>query len=35
MSVDARSHIRNEWGVTLEAPDGCRPVLCRRGWSNR
>ncbi|OBQ53361.1 glyoxalase [Streptomyces sp. H-KF8] len=25
----------NEWGVTLEDPDGYRLVLCRRGWSNR
>ncbi|MEU6015365.1 VOC family protein [Streptomyces sp. NPDC047515] len=24
----------NEWGVTIEDPDGYRPVLCRRGWSN-
>ncbi|MGW5211740.1 VOC family protein [Streptomyces sp. NPDC004051] len=25
----------NEWGVTVEDPDGYRLVLCRRGWSNR
>ncbi|MGW1349513.1 VOC family protein [Streptomyces sp. NPDC002409] len=24
----------NEWGVTVEDPDGYRLVLCRRGWSN-
>ncbi|MCD9590848.1 VOC family protein [Streptomyces sp. 8ZJF_21] len=24
----------NEWGVTIEDPDGYRLVLCRRGWSN-
>ncbi|MET7382325.1 VOC family protein [Streptomyces sp. NPDC005526] len=24
----------NEWGVTVEDPDGYRPVLCRRSWSN-
>ncbi len=23
----------NEWGVTVEDPDGYRLVLCRRGWS--
>ncbi|WLQ34814.1 VOC family protein [Streptomyces castrisilvae] len=22
----------NEWGVTVEDPDGYRVVLCRRGW---
>ncbi|PKV84437.1 VOC family protein [Streptomyces sp. TLI_146] len=24
----------NEWGVTIEDPDGYRLVLCIRGWSN-
>lgn len=24
----------NEWGVTIEDPDGYRLVLCRRAWSN-
>ncbi|MEU5380255.1 MULTISPECIES: VOC family protein [unclassified Streptomyces] len=24
----------NEWGVTIEDPDGYRLVLCRRSWSN-
>lgn len=24
----------NEWGVTVEDPDGYRLVLCSRGWSN-
>ncbi|MFE7776938.1 VOC family protein [Streptomyces sp. NPDC057445] len=24
----------NEWGVTVEDPDGYRLVLCVRGWSN-
>ncbi|MFE0172007.1 VOC family protein [Streptomyces sp. NPDC059002] len=24
----------NEWGVTIEDPDGYRLVLSRRGWSN-
>ncbi|MCQ8827724.1 VOC family protein [Streptomyces malaysiensis] len=24
----------NEWGVTIEDPDGYRLVLCRRDWSN-
>ncbi|MGW8374985.1 VOC family protein [Streptomyces sp. ODS28] len=24
----------NEWGTTVEDPDGYRLVLCRRGWSN-
>jgi catechol 2,3-dioxygenase-like lactoylglutathione lyase family enzyme len=24
----------NEWGVTVEDPDGYRLVLCERGWSN-
>ncbi|MEU1071640.1 MULTISPECIES: VOC family protein [unclassified Streptomyces] len=24
----------NEWGVTIEDPDGYRLVLCKRGWSN-
>jgi catechol 2,3-dioxygenase-like lactoylglutathione lyase family enzyme len=24
----------NEWGVTVEDPDGYRLVLCRRTWSN-
>ncbi|WP_406194724.1 VOC family protein [Streptomyces sp. NBC_01017] len=24
----------NEWGITVEDPDGYRLVLCRRGWSN-
>ncbi|MER7171908.1 VOC family protein [Streptomyces mesophilus] len=24
----------NEWGVTLEDPDGYRLVLCTRAWSN-
>jgi hypothetical protein len=24
----------NEWGVTVEDSDGCRLVLCVRGWSN-
>ncbi|QKW05327.1 VOC family protein [Streptomyces sp. NA04227] len=24
----------NEWGVTVEDPDGYRLVLCRRGWHN-
>ncbi|MFJ1546691.1 VOC family protein [Streptomyces sp. NPDC088246] len=24
----------NEWGVTVEDPDGCRLVLCRRTWAN-
>ena len=24
----------NEWGVTVEDPDGYRLVLCTRGWSN-
>ncbi|MEH0551358.1 VOC family protein [Streptomyces sp. B21-101] len=24
----------NEWGVTVEDPDGYQLVLCRRGWSN-
>ncbi|MFD4855890.1 VOC family protein [Streptomyces atratus] len=24
----------NEWGVTVEDPDGYRLVLCRRSWSN-
>jgi catechol 2,3-dioxygenase-like lactoylglutathione lyase family enzyme len=24
----------NEWGVTVEDPDGYRLVLCRRAWSN-
>ncbi|MER6999000.1 VOC family protein [Streptomyces sp. NPDC000410] len=24
----------NEWGVTVEDPDGYRLVLCARGWSN-
>jgi catechol 2,3-dioxygenase-like lactoylglutathione lyase family enzyme len=24
----------NEWGVTVEDPDGYRLVLCQRGWSN-
>lgn len=26
--------VPNEWLVTIEAPDGYRLVLCRRGWSN-
>ncbi|TRV74678.1 VOC family protein [Streptomyces sp. 130] len=25
----------NEWGVTVEDPDGYRLVLCRRGWRPR
>ncbi|MFJ3669787.1 VOC family protein [Streptomyces sp. NPDC090106] len=25
----------NEWGVTVEDPDGYRLVLCERAWSNR
>ncbi|GAB2742990.1 VOC family protein [Kitasatospora kifunensis] len=24
----------NEWGATVEDPDGYRLVLCSRGWSN-
>ncbi|MFE9259158.1 VOC family protein [Streptomyces sp. NPDC006879] len=24
----------NEWGVTIEDPDGYRLVLCTRGWSH-
>ena len=24
----------NEWGVTIEDPDGYRLVLCERAWSN-
>lgn len=24
----------NEWGVTIEDPDGYRLVLCTRGWAN-
>ncbi|MFF1380019.1 VOC family protein [Streptomyces sp. NPDC058308] len=24
----------NEWGVTVEDPDGYRLVLCKRAWSN-
>ncbi|NBM14949.1 VOC family protein [Streptomyces sp. GC420] len=24
----------NQWGVTVQDPDGYRLVLCRRGWSN-
>ncbi|MCC4316729.1 VOC family protein [Streptomyces malaysiensis] len=32
--VTAPNPYWNEWGVTIEDPDGYRLVLCRRGWSN-
>lgn len=32
--VDSPNPYWNEWGVTVEDPDGYRLVLCRRGWSN-
>lgn len=32
--VESPNPYWNEWGVTVEDPDGYRLVLCRRGWSN-
>ncbi|MGV9559365.1 VOC family protein [Streptomyces sp. NPDC003522] len=32
--VESPNPYGNEWGVTLEDPDGYRLVPCRRGWSN-
>lgn len=32
--VKARNPYWDEWGVTVEDPDGYRLVLCRRGWAN-
>lgn len=32
--VPARNPYWDEWGVTVEDPDGYRLVLCTRGWSN-
>lgn len=32
--VSSRNPYWEEWGVTVEDPDGYRLVLCRRGWSN-
>ncbi|WP_030245928.1 MULTISPECIES: VOC family protein [unclassified Streptomyces] len=32
--VESPNPYWNEWGVTIEDPDGYRLVLCRRGWSN-
>ncbi|MET7685365.1 VOC family protein [Streptomyces sp. NPDC005423] len=32
--VSAPNPYWNEWGVTVEDPDGYRLVLCTRSWSN-
>lgn len=32
--VASRNPYWDEWGVTIEDPDGYRLVLCRRGWAN-
>ncbi|MFG2222403.1 hypothetical protein [Streptomyces sp. NPDC048644] len=31
--VAAHNPYWDTWGVTLEAPDGYRLVLCRRAWA--
>ncbi|MCH0542967.1 VOC family protein [Streptomyces sp. MUM 203J] len=33
--VESPNPYWNQWGVTVEDPDGYRLVLCTRGWSNR
>lgn len=32
--VESRNPYWDEFGVTIEDPDGYRLVLCRRGWTN-
>jgi len=32
--VTSRNPYWDDWGVTLEDPDGYRLVLCRRGWKS-
>lgn len=32
--VESPNPYWNQWGVTVEDPDGYRLVLCRRTWSN-
>ncbi|MER7478088.1 VOC family protein [Streptomyces sp. NPDC126510] len=32
--VESPNPYWNEWGVTIQDPDGYRLVLCRRAWSN-